>query len=89
MRIKRQKREAAAYIMLRRKGVSINQLSLSFGRSTSFVHRVLKAAHLRFLDLRKWPTAIKALASSRIKKTMEKLVAAWEQFILGEVEKPP
>ena len=89
MRIKRQKREAAAYIMLRRKGVSINQLSLSFGRSTSFVFRVLKAAHLRFMDLRKLPASIKALAAGRIKKTMEKLVAAWDQFILGEVDKPP
>ena len=89
MRIKRQKREAATYIMLRRKGVSINQISLSFGRSTSFIFRILKAAHLRFMDLRKLPTAIKALSASRLKKTMEKLVRAWEAFILGEVDKPP
>ena len=89
MRIKRQKREAAAYIMLRRKGVSINQLSLSFGRSTSFIYRVLKTAHLRFLDLRKLPTYIKQLGSQRNKKTMDKLLRGWEAFILGEVEKPP
>ena len=89
MRIKRQKREAAAYIMLRRKGVSINQLSLSFGRSTSFVFRVLKAAHLRFMDLRKLPTYVKQLGSQRSKKIMDKLLRGWEQFILGEGEKPP
>ena len=89
MRIKRQKREAATYIMLRRKGVSINQISLSFGRSTSFVFRILKAAHLRFMDLRKLPTYIKQLGSQRSKKIMDKLLRGWEQFILGEVDKPP
>ena len=94
MRIKRQKREAAAYIMLRRKGVSINQISLSFGRSTSFIFRILKAVSLgsatcSFMDLRKLPTYIKQLGSQRSKKIMDKLLRGWEQFILGEVDKPP
>ena len=94
MRIKRQKREAAAYIMLRRKGVSINQISLSFGRSTSFIFRILKAVSLgsatwRFMDLRKLPTYVKQLGSQRSKKIMDKLLRGWEQFILGEVDKPP
>jgi hypothetical protein len=89
MRIKIQKREAATYIILRRKGISINQLSLSFGRSTSFIFRVLKAAHVRFMDLRKLPTYVKSLGSLRSKKIMEKLVAAWEAFMLGETDKPP
>ena len=89
MRIKRQKREACAFIMLRRKGISINQISLSFGRSTSFVFRILKNAHLRFMDLRKLPTYVKQLGSQRNKKLMDKLLRGWEAFILGEVEKPP
>ena len=94
MRIKRQKREAATYIMLRRKGISINQISLSFGRSTSFIFRILKAVSLgsatcRFMDLRKLPTYIKQLGSQRSKKIMDKLLRGWEQFILGEVDKPP
>jgi len=89
MRIKRQKREAAAYIMLKRKGVSINQISKAFGRSTSFIFRLLKNSKIHFGDLRKLPSYVKALGAARISRTMEKLIASWEQFILGEVEKPP
>jgi len=89
LRVRRLKREAAAYIILRRKGVSINQISSFFGRSRSFVFRILKAAHVPWKDLRKLPASIRLLSASRVGYLMKKLLAAWEAFILGEVEKPP
>lgn len=89
VRVQRLKREAAAYIMLRRKGVSINQIAQVVGRSTSLVHRILKKVNLNRYDMRKLPSRIKLLAAQRIRLSMGKLRAGWIAFILGEVEKPP
>jgi len=80
-------REKAAYIILRRKQVSINEMSKIFGRSSSVLHRIL--ANTRSLDLRKLPARTRVLGSLRTHKTMMKLQLAWEAFILGIGEKPP
>jgi hypothetical protein len=90
LRIPRQKREAAAYIILRRKGFSINTLAGFFGRSRSFIHRILKAVNLASaFDLRKLPTRTKLLASIRLAKTLQKVLSQWEAWILGDGDKPP
>jgi hypothetical protein len=81
-------REKAAYIILRRKLVSINELSKAFGRSTSVIHRILQVAGGR-RDLRKLPARTRILASLRNHKMMMTRLAAWEAFILGNGEKPP
>ena len=86
-------REKSAYITLRRKGLSINQLSKAFGRSTSVIHRIISKQfyyeNLRKYDLRKLPTRIKRSSASFRWKLMMKLRSAWEAWISGEGDRPP
>jgi len=92
MRVKRLRREAAAYVIMRRKGQSINNISAVFGRSTSFVSRIIKANEgliLTRFDLRKLPRICKLRAASRMFQTLLKLQIRWENWILGNGEKPP
>jgi len=88
-RIKFLPREKASYIMLRRLGYSLQELSETFGRSTSVLHRILKRAGFRLTDLRKLPARVRKLAHARRTRTMMFLARAWEAFMLGEGEKPP
>jgi len=88
VRINRLPREAAAIIILRRKQQSINQIANFLGRSYSFVYRILKK-NLLISDLRKLPNRIKLLAAARQHQIMLKLWQKWQNFILGEGEKPP
>ena len=87
VRVKRLPREAAAYIMLRRKGQSINNIASLVGRSFSFVHRILK--NIRSRDLRKLPRVSRLFHAAKMRFFMLKYGAAWLNFILGEGEKPP
>lgn len=77
---------------MRRKGQSINNIAAAFGRSTSFVHRILKANRGLILtkkDLRKLPRICRMRYASRMRFLYMKLLKKWEAFILGESEKPP
>ena len=103
--LKRLKREAATYIILRKKGYSINKLANLFGRSTSFVHRILKKVNLtgkqpfgagytvgyalNFFDQRKSGVVHDQVWRFFRNKHMGNILRAWELFMLGEGEKPP
>jgi len=86
-------REKAAYLKLRRLGLSINQISAAFGRSTSVVQRTLKQLQrrgiLHYIDMRKLPFQARMRAASRRWATMLKLLHLWELWICGEEEEPP
>ena len=91
-------REKAAYLILRRVGLSINQISEAFGRSCSVVHQVLKKARYaghnldvwcRRLDIRKLPYKARMYVASFRWARMLKLLSAWESWICGEGEDPP
>lgn len=91
-------REKAAYLILRRKGLSINLIAEAFGRSTSVVHRALvKVERYRYnldvwgrrIDLRKlaYRTRMRVSAFKRWKLFQQ--LSAWEAWICGEGDKPP
>ena len=86
-------REAAAYVILRRQGVSVNQIATAFGRSRSIVHRILKRnvgyGVLKRFDLRKLPSYTRRLSAARTWNTMLWLLGGWEAWIFGEGDKPP
>ena len=86
-------RERAAYVKLRRVGLSINQIAAAFGRSTSAVHKAIKynenLSCLRRFDLRKLPPTLRARSASFRWQTLIKLMSQWEAWICGEGEKPP
>ena len=87
MRIKRLPREAAAIIIFRRKGQSINNIAQFLGRSTSFVSRIL---HIQsFKDLRKLPRGFVVKSAFVQRNIMDYFREMWIQFIFGETEKPP
>jgi hypothetical protein len=105
VRIPRLKREAAAYIILRRKGYTINKLSEIFGRSTSFIHRILKAVGLAG-SVETWIGSGYCLAKTKVLNKLDQrkclrakkyfwgkkyiaLVNAWLDFMDGEGERPP
>lgn len=91
--IKPLKRENAAYIKLTKLGYSINQLSEAFGRSTRYIHKIVrnevKIGYLRLIDKRKLPHAIRMRTSSIRRKMLRNYLKLWENWILGEGEKPP
>jgi len=93
MRVPFLEREKAAYGKLRRKGLSINQISRAFGRSTSVVSRILKQLQqrgiLRRFDMRKLPYRARMRVAAFRWATMLKLLPAWETWICGEGEEPP
>ena len=86
-------REKAAYVKLRRVGLSINQIAAAFGRSTSVIHRALKRviAHktLRRFDMRKLPHQARMRMASFRWARMLKLLHLWELWICGERDEPP
>lgn len=93
LRIPPLKREKATIIMLRKHGYSINMISKVLGRSTSFIHRTLRAAIMHLclysIDMRKLPSAIRLRCSSIRWNTLLKYWRGWEAFLLGEEDKPP
>lgn len=92
-RIKFQLREKAAFVIMRRKGLSINQIAEFWGRSTSVIYRVLKSAMNRtvcgWADLRKSPRKARLRIASFMGAKLESLRSQWEQFVLGESGEPP
>jgi hypothetical protein len=105
MRVPRLKREAATYIMLRRKGYSINKLSKIFGRSTSMIHRILKTAgltgytiiggpydrrkSLHKMDMRKSGGIIASVTDLFKSKSIREAFKGWIMFMEAETDKPP
>jgi hypothetical protein len=93
LKIKNNPRENVAIIKLRRLGYSINQLADAFGRSTSFIHKRLRTAISRgiihMVQMRKLPSSIRLLTSSRRRRMLQTYLPLWEAFILGEGDKPP
>ena len=98
MRVPFLEREKASILILRRKGLSINQISNAFGRSTSVVHRVLVRAEkyghnldvwLRRRDMRKLPFKARMYWNRFRFNVLLNLLAAWESWICGESERPP
>jgi len=87
------KREKATTIMLRKKGYPINMIAKFLGRSTSFVHRTLRAAIMQFclrpIDMRKLPSNTRMLTSSFRWDQLLKYWDAWSAFLMGEGDKPP
>lgn len=105
MRVSRLPREAAGYVMLRRRGYSINNLAAIFGRSTSMIYRILKnnglagtkisgAGFVRYkllnaYDMRKSGALHKDLKGLFSGLYMVNLFQAWADFMAGEGERPP
>lgn len=93
MRISLLKREAAAFIKLRRLGYSISAIAEAFGRSTSIVykriHKAIEYGIIRFLDLRKMPNQTRRTSKALQWKRLLQLLPLWESWILGQGEKPP
>ena len=91
-------REKAAYLILRRAGLSINLISKAFGRSSSVVHRALKKAErfghnldvwCRRLDMRKLPYQARMRMATFRRFKMFTLLSKWEAWICGEEDEPP
>jgi len=86
-------REKAAYVKLRRVGLSINQIADAFGRSRSAVHRAIKFAEglgtLRRFSLRKLPAGLRRRSASFRWQTLMKLMPKWIVWITEGSEKPP
>jgi AraC-like DNA-binding protein len=93
LKIKPLPREKAAIIKLTNLGYSINQLSAVFGRSTSYVHRIVRNAIKyrisRFVDKRKLVSAIRLSCAVKRRKSLDRWLNLWMPFIFGEVDKPP
>jgi hypothetical protein len=91
--IKPQLREKCAVVKLTKLGYSTNQLAQALGRSTSYIHRIVRTAITRglthFIDKRKLPNQTRLRCSSIRRKTLIKYLPGWEAFILGEGDKPP
>jgi len=87
------RREKAAYIKLRRIGLSLNQIAEAFGRSTSCVWKTIKNAEgyktLRRFDLRKLPNLPRRRSAKYRHITLMKLLPKWISWILEEQERPP
>lgn len=93
VRIKISPREASSYLLLRRKGYSVNMIARAFGRSTSVVwHRLMFnvcLASISFQDMRKLPNHVRQLCASRLRRSMNFYLPLWERWISGEGDKPP
>lgn len=105
IRTPRLKREACTYIMLRRKGYSINKLSQIFGRSTSMIHRILKTAGMtgytiiggpydrikswHKMDMRKSGGIIASVQDLFRSKTTRETFQRWLAFMEGTEDEPP
>ena len=90
-------REKVAVILLRGHGHSINNIARFLGRSTSVVHRCLqkelgrhwRLRKLRFFDLRKLPSQMKARIAAAAWRKLMVLRARWLEFMLSEEGEPP
>lgn len=92
-------REKAAYLKLRKIGLSINLIAQCFGRSTSVVHSALKRLlprnpcirdrSGRLLDMRKLPRSWKMINSAKRRVSMLKLQEAWGEWVSSEEGEPP
>lgn len=86
-------REKAAMIKLRKLGYPTNMLSRISGRSTSFIHRILKTAvqrlSIRKIDMRKLPGTIRLRCAAIRWNSLLKYWPLWEAWICGQSEKPP
>lgn len=86
-------REKTAIIKLRNFGYSINHLHEALGRSTSWIHKVLKQGlglglvHVK--DNRKLPRRAVLWASKRKLNSCLFHIKEWTGFICGEEEEPP
>ena len=86
-------REKAAMIKLRNQGYPTNMLSKISGRSTSFIHRILKTAvqrlSIRKIDMRKLPGQVRLRCAAIRWNSLLKYWPLWEAWICGVGEKPP
>lgn len=86
-------REKAAYIKLRRLGLSINSIAEAFGRSTSVVWKTVKFNEgletLRSFDLRKSSHVGRARMASFRRSLLYTLLDEWVLWIEGERDEPP
>ena len=87
-------REKATITMFaHRFGYSTNLIAEFFGRSTSYVHRIVRTAitrgTARFIDKRISPNKTRLLAASNRRKMMEKYFPLWQAFLCGEEAEPP
>ena len=86
-------RENATIIKLRKLGYPMNMISDALGRSTSYIHKILRIAiqrlSVRSMDMRKLPGQIRLYNSRKRWITLQKYLPSWTAFILGEGEKPP
>lgn len=93
MRIPILNRESSAFIKLRRLGYSISVIAQAFGRSTSVVQRRIRKALeygiINFRDLRKIPNKIRQMCRARQERILARWISLWNQWILGEGERPP
>lgn len=91
--VKPLQREKCAVIKLSKLGYSINQLSQALGRSTSYIHRIVKTAIIRgltrFIDKRKLVSQTRLATSARRRIMLQRYLPLWEAFMLGETDKPP
>jgi transposase len=93
MRVPLLRREAAAYIKLRRQGYAISTIAKAFGRSISVIyHRIRKAQEYGILlgqDLRKIPNRTRRISKALQWNRMMFWMPLWEAWILGEGDRPP
>lgn len=92
MRIAISNREAAAYVMLRKKGHRLHHIAKAFGRSVSLVWRRIEfyASLSPFsLDMRKMPAKTRLLNSHARWMSLMRWLPLWEKWICGEGEEPP
>lgn len=87
------KREKAAWMKLRKQGVSINAIAKAFGRSTSVVWKTVKFNEsldvVRSFDLRKSSHFGRARMASFRRNLLLKLMPLWEMWIAEELDEPP
>ena len=102
-KIKPLKNEKAAIIKLTNLGYSINQIADPLGRSTSYIHRILRTqivrGWMRKVDKRKLVSQIRLRTSAIRVNLLSKLWQGWLDFMYGfkidkhgervVVDKPP
>ena len=93
LKIKTHPHENAAIVMIRRLGYSQNLISEFFGRSLSYINRIVKIAEMRgvipYFSKRKLPSQVRLLSAPARRKKLTRFWAAWISFIFGEADKPP
>lgn len=91
--IKALPREKSAVVKYRELGYSINHISKAFGRSTSWIHKVLKRAEslgiLRHTSNRKQPRLCLLRTCRKRLFLALSYMKLWEGWILGEEGEPP